>query len=71
MPFPQRSTATVRVPARTCGTVDPICANPDQAARLWLIARDTEPGRYTLPFRITWGNRYLGQFRHAIARVTA
>jgi len=30
------------------------------------VPKDTAPGRYTIPFRITWGNHYLGQFRHAI-----
>lgn len=32
---------------------------------------DAAPGRYTIPFRVTWGDRYLGQFRHAIACVRA
>ena len=52
-----RSTAQVRVPPRS-----------DGVARVWL-SPGAAPGRYVIPFRVTWGGRYLGQFRHAIVTV--
>lgn len=39
----------------------------DAAATVWLVVpEEASPGRYTIPFRIDWGDRYLGQFRHAV-----
>lgn len=66
----ERSTKRIDVPANTDGSVDTYCANPDRAATVWIrVAADAEPGRYIIPFRVTWSGRYLGQFRHAIATV--
>jgi len=63
----QRSSAVVRVPAHSDGSTDPFSTNPDKAARIWILApEDAAQGRYVIPFRVTWGDRYLGQFRHAI-----
>lgn len=62
-----RSSASVLVPANTDGATYSWCANPDRAVRVWLrIPEEALPGRYAIPFRITWDGRYLGQFRHAI-----
>jgi hypothetical protein len=62
--------AAVVAPARTDGLVDRFCARPDASVRVWLAApEDARPGRYTIPFRVTWGGRYLGQLRHAIVEV--
>jgi len=60
----------VTVPAHTQGSVDGYCQRPDIAARLWItIPEDTEPGLFVLPARVTWGDRYLGPFRHGLVRV--
>ncbi|MHB0875000.1 MAG: MBL fold metallo-hydrolase [Anaerolineae bacterium] len=57
-------------PAQTDGLADAWCRLPDVAVRLWLrLPADARPGRYTVPFRVTWGGRYLGQVRHAIVVV--
>jgi len=65
-----RSAASIRVPAQTDGAADTYCANPDGVARVWISAPgDAASGRYVIPFRIIWGDRYLGQFRHAIVTV--
>ena len=46
------------------------CKNPDKAARVWItVPGDTQPKKYVISFRVTWGERYLGQFRHAIVDV--
>jgi len=67
---PEAETATVLAPARTDGQTDGFCAHPDASVRVWLAApEDARPGRYIIPFRITWGGRYLGQLRHAIVEV--
>ena len=66
----ERSRAKVRVPGGTDGLTGEYCANPDVAARVWLsVPEDAIPGRYVVTFRVTWGGRYLGQFRHAIVVV--
>jgi len=62
-----RGAAAVEVPANTDGSVDDYCARPDRAARVWIsVPDDATPGRIVIPFRVTWGDRYLGQFRHAL-----
>ncbi len=62
--------ATAKVPPATAGSRDAAFPNPDAAIRLHCtIPQDTPPGRYTIPIRITWDGRYLGQFRHAIVIV--
>lgn len=44
-----------------------VAPNSDGAAYVWLdIPEGAASGRYAIPFRITWGDRYLGQFRHAV-----
>jgi hypothetical protein len=66
-----RSVAGIVVPARTDGSVDAYCANPDKAATVWLAtSKGAAPGRFVIPFRVTWAGRYLGQFRHAVVSVT-
>ncbi len=66
----ERSAASIRVLAETDGATDAYCANPDKAARVWMsVPEDAVPGRYVVPFRVTWDGRYLGQFRHAIVVV--
>ncbi len=66
----ERSVARVQVPARTGGSTASCCPRPDGAARVWvLLPKDARAGRYVLPFRVTWGGRYLGQVRHAIVAV--
>lgn len=66
----ERSRAAVSVPAHTDGSVDAYCANPDKAARVWMAAPESAAtGKYIIPFRVTWANRYLGQFRYAIMNV--
>ncbi len=65
-----QSNPRITVPGNTDGSVDEYCANPDKAARVRLaIPTGAAPGRYVIPFRVTWGARYLGQFRHAIVVV--
>jgi glyoxylase-like metal-dependent hydrolase (beta-lactamase superfamily II) len=66
-----RGMATAHIPPRTDGTTDPLAENPDVAARLHIRAAGGAPGRYVIPIRVTWGDRYLGQFRHAIVGVSA
>ena len=44
--------------------------NPDVTARTWVtVPEQAATGRYLIPFRITWGDRYLGQFRYAVVNV--
>lgn len=58
------------VPAETDGLALPWCTRPDASIRLWLrVPADAQPGRYTIPVRLAWDNRYLGQMRHAIVSV--
>ncbi|NLF02209.1 MAG: MBL fold metallo-hydrolase, partial [Anaerolineales bacterium] len=65
-----RSQPEVRVPARTEGIAADWCANPDRAARLRIVSpADAAPGQVVIPFQVTWGGRYLGQFRHALVNV--
>ena len=37
--------------------------------RWFRIPHDAAPGVYVLPLRVTWDQRYLGQFRHALVHV--
>ncbi len=47
-----------------------IASHKDGAARLMFsIPENTLPGRYIVPFRITWNGKYLGQIRHAVIEV--
>lgn len=64
------NSARVHVPPRTDGTIDSRSQNPDGACRLRVRAVGAVPGQYVIPIRITWGSRYLGQYRHAIVRVS-
>jgi glyoxylase-like metal-dependent hydrolase (beta-lactamase superfamily II) len=65
-----RGVGEVALPPNTDGSTDPYCANPDKAARVWVnVAADATPGRYVIPFRVTFNGRYLGQYRHAIVVV--
>ena len=44
-----------------------ISPSEDGAATVVIaVPEKTESGIYVIPFRITWNNRYLGQFRHAL-----
>lgn len=66
----KRSVTRVDVPAQTDGCTGAWCANPDKSARVWIqIPGDAAPGRVVVPFRVTWQDKYLGQFRHAIVTV--
>jgi len=65
-----RDTATAHIPPRTDGTTNPLSENPDGAVRLKVLAKGAAPGRHVIPIRVTWGDRYLGQFRHAIVGVS-
>lgn len=59
--------AEIVVEARTSGFADEREERPDGVAEVSIRLPDgVEEGRYTVPFRVTWGGRYLGQFRHAI-----
>ena len=61
------SAPSVCVPPHTHGSADSYCTNPDKAARVWLTTPDNAAsGLYVIPFRVTWGGRYLGQFRHGV-----
>ena len=65
-----RSRPLVIVPPKTSGTTDGHDPRPDRAACAWLHVPDSAgAGRYIIPFRATWGDRYLGQIRHAIVVV--
>ncbi len=67
---PERGNTQVEVPGKTDGDVGAWCKNPDKAARIWMtVANAAKPRKHVIPFRITWGERYLGQFRHAIINV--
>jgi phosphoribosyl 1,2-cyclic phosphodiesterase len=61
----ERSNLTVQIPPQTCGAVGPVCGNPDRAARVWIVPHNATQRRIAIPMRVTWGDRYLGQFRHA------
>ena len=62
--------SSVKVPAETFGTVDSYVTNSDLAVKTRIcVPSDATPGKYVIPFRITWDERYLGQFRHAIVNV--
>jgi len=64
------SEASVVVPARTDGSVDGYCKNPDGQVRIkFRVSEGAAPGCYVVPFRVAWGDRYLGQVRHALVRV--
>ena len=64
------SQSTVRIPAQTDGFTGDFCTNPDQSAKAVIhVAGDAALGQYVIPFRITWDDVYLGQFRHALVRV--
>jgi hypothetical protein len=65
-----RGDGRLTVSAHTDGLAAPFCARPDGVARLWLtVPESAASGRYTIPMRLTWSGRYLGQFRHAIVEV--
>lgn len=65
-----RSETRITVPPRTEGWADKTSAHPDGVARVWMKApQSAVPGRYVIPFRVRWNDRYLGQFRHAIVSV--
>ncbi len=62
--------ASVIVPAGTCGFIGEWCAKPDSALKLSLrVPPAAAPGRYLIPFRVTWGDMYLGQIRHALVNI--
>ncbi len=66
----ERGGGQVQVPSRTDGFAASWCERPDGAARVWIEASEhAAPGLYAIPFRITWGEHYLGQFRHALVRI--
>ena len=66
----ERSTAEITIPAETYGTVDDYVPNPDKAAEVWITPpENTVPGKYIIPFRITWNGRYLGAMRNGIVNV--
>jgi hypothetical protein len=66
----ERSVHRVNIPPRTDGSTDAYCANPDKAARVWItVPSQARAGRYVIPFRVTWMERRLGQFRHAVVTV--
>jgi len=65
-----RSNDTIQVPPGTNGIVSPGNPHSDTFARLWITAPASEtPGRFVIPFRITWRGQYLGPFRHALVNV--
>lgn len=68
----QKQSATeVTVPARTDGWVEAFDSNPDHYTRVRIaIPANAVPRLYVIPFRVTWDGLYLGQFRHALVRVT-
>ena len=60
----------VQVPAQTSGLPYPDHGPGDGQTRHWVRVPDTAPpGRYVIPFRLTWDDRYLGQFRHCLVDV--
>jgi len=54
-----RSKSNVTVPARTDGSAS-VSVN---------VPADSPDGKYVIPFRVTWGAHYLGQFRCAVVNV--
>ena len=59
--------AELRVPPETSGTRQVECENPDGAVSFVIaVPEGVASGRYVVPFRVTWRDRYLGQFRHAV-----
>jgi len=67
---PAQSNVTVLVPARTDGMGDSFCPNPDGVASVRIeIPSNAQSRKYIVPFRVTWGNRYLGQISHAIVNI--
>ena len=66
----ERSAAEVVVAPQSAGCATAFCSPPDGVARLWIMAGEhATPGRYVIPVRVRWGERYLGQIRHALAMV--
>ena len=66
----ERSQSQIDVPANTEGAVAAYCARPDGVAHQWIdIPADAQSGLHVIPFRITWRERYLGQFRQGLVRV--
>jgi len=64
------STTQVEIPPRTCGLVVAGRPDYDRAARIRLqVPAGAAPGMYVVPFRVQWGARYLGPFRHALVHV--
>jgi hypothetical protein len=41
----------------------------DITAKLKITAPESADGKYVIPFRITWNDRYLGQMRHAVINI--
>lgn len=66
-----RSSSQGLVPPETSGLIRPSSdTRPDGYARLWLrLPENAAPGRHVIPFRVTWGGRYLGQVRHCLVEV--
>jgi len=47
-----------------------IAPEADAAVSLLLdVPEDARVGRYTIPVRITWNGKYLGQYRHAVVEI--
>lgn len=64
------SNAAVKIPPRTCGLVAEGRPDSDRAARFTVrVPPDACPGMYVIPFRVQWGDRYLGPFRHGVVFV--
>jgi len=64
--LPEKSSWKITVPPQTDGWTGPSTKHPDGAARIVItIPANAVSGSYTIPFRIRWNARYLGQFRHA------
>ncbi|NLE45880.1 MAG: MBL fold metallo-hydrolase [Chloroflexi bacterium] len=64
------SLTTIDVPALTDGQTESFCTAPDGAVRVCItIPPEATPGRHVVPFRVTWNDRYLGQFRHTLIDV--
>lgn len=61
---------SVVVPPRTSGSFDPGAGRVDSAIRMHVRTVRGKPGRHTIPVRVSWGDRLLGQFRHGIVNVS-
>lgn len=64
------SVAEAEVPAKSSGLPFASHAPADGSARQWIrVPTAAAPGRYVVPFRVTWGGRYLSQIRHCLIDV--